>query len=105
MIRLRCVCYARYSTDKQNPVSLPDQIRICLKYAWPIPAGGYVMAGTTAALLGIWPVSADASATTGVMKAQAAKKDSKGQAQAAERAEEAHSARDFRSIAEVVVGL
>ncbi len=60
------------------------------------------MAGTTAALLGIWPVSADASATTGVMKAQAAKEDPKGQAQVAERVEEAHSARDFGSIAEVV---
>ena len=33
--------------------------------------------------LGIWPVSADASATTGVKEAQAAKEDSKGQAQAA----------------------
>ena len=63
------------------------------------------MAGKTAALLGIWPVSADTSATTGVMKAQAAKEDSKGQAQAAERAEEAHSARDFGSVAEVEVDL
>ncbi len=45
--------------------------------------GGGVMAGTTAALLGIWPVSANASVTTGVMKAQAAKEDSEGQAQAA----------------------
>ena len=36
------------------------------------------MAGTPGALLGIWPVSADASATTGVMKAQADKKASKG---------------------------
>ncbi len=60
------------------------------------------MAGTTAALLGIWPVSADTSATTGVMKAQAAKEDPKGQAQATERAEEAHSAREFGSVAEVV---
>ncbi len=54
------------------------------------------MAGETAALLGIWPVSKEA---------QAAKEDPKGQAQAAERAEEAHSARDFGSVAEVVVGL
>ena len=46
------------------------------------------MAGTTGALLGIWPVSADASATTGVKEAQAAKEDPKGQAQAAERAAE-----------------
>jgi hypothetical protein len=36
------------------------------------------------------------------MKAQAAKEDPKGQAQAVERAEEAHSARDFGSITEVV---
>jgi hypothetical protein len=63
------------------------------------------MAGKTGALLGIWPVSADASATTGVKEAQAAKENSEGQAQAAERAEEAHSARDFGSIAEVVVDL
>ena len=47
------------------------------------------MAGKTApfldlfALLGIWPVSVEASATTGVMKAQAAKEVSKGQEQAA----------------------
>lgn len=54
------------------------------------------------ALLGIWPVSADASATTGVMKAQAAKEDPKGQAQAVERAGEAHSGGDFGSVAEVV---
>ena len=60
------------------------------------------MAGTTGALLGIWPVSADTSVTTGVKEPQAAKEDSKGQAQAAERAEEAHSARGFGSIAEVV---
>ena len=53
-------------------------------------------------LLGIWPVSADASGTTGVMKAQAAKNDSKGQAQAVERAEKAHSGGDFGSVAEVV---
>ena len=43
------------------------------------------MVGTNGALalLGILPVSGDASATTGVMKAQAAKEDPKGQAQAA----------------------
>jgi len=63
------------------------------------------MVGTTGALLGIWPVSVDASATTGVKEAQAAKEDPKGQAQAVERAEVAHSARDFGSIAEVVVDL
>ncbi len=60
------------------------------------------MAGTPGALLGIWPVSADASATTGVKEAQAAKEVSKGQAQAAERAEEARSGGDFGSVAEVV---
>lgn len=38
------------------------------------------MAGETAALLGIWPVSADASVTTDVKEAQAAEEDSKGQA-------------------------
>ena len=58
--------------------------------------------GKTAALLGIGLVSADTSATTGVMKVQAAKEDRKGQAQAAERAEEAHSGGDFGSVAEVV---
>ena len=63
------------------------------------------MVGTTGALLGIWPVSADASATTGVKEEQADKKASTGQAQAAERAEEAHSGRDFGSVAEIVVGL
>ena len=41
------------------------------------------MAGKTGALLGIWPVSADASATTGVVGAQADKKACKGQAQPA----------------------
>ncbi len=62
------------------------------------------MVGTNGALalLGIWPVSADASATTGVMKAQAAKEEPKGQAQVAERVEEVHSARNFGSVAEVV---
>ena len=60
------------------------------------------MVGTTAALLGIWPVSADTSVTTGVKEPQAAKEDPKGQAQAVERAEEAHSTRDFGSVAEVV---
>ncbi len=38
---IRCAAYARYSTDKQNPVSVSDQIRICRKYAerqgWEIP--------------------------------------------------------------------
>ncbi len=42
-----------------------------------------VVAVKTAALLGIWPVSVDASVTTGVKEAQAAKEDPKGQAQAA----------------------
>ena len=62
------------------------------------------MVGTNGALalLGIWPVSADASATTGVIEAQAAKEDPKGQAQVAERVEQAHSARGFGSVAEVV---
>ena len=41
------------------------------------------MAGEMGRLLGIFPASADSSATTGVMKAQAAKEDPKGQAQAA----------------------
>lgn len=30
---LRCAAYARYSTDKQNPVSIEDQIRKCEQYA------------------------------------------------------------------------
>ncbi len=38
---LRCAAYVRYSTDKQNPVSVSDQVRICRKYAerqqWEIP--------------------------------------------------------------------
>ncbi len=60
------------------------------------------MVGTIGAPLGIRPVSAHASATTGVMKAQAAKEEPKGQAQVAERVEQAHSARNFGSVAEVV---
>ena len=60
------------------------------------------MAGTTAALLGIWPVSADTSVTTGVMEVRAVQEDPKGQAQATERAEEAHSGGEFGSVAEVV---
>jgi DNA invertase Pin-like site-specific DNA recombinase len=30
---LRCAAYARYSTDKQNPLSIEDQIRKCKGYA------------------------------------------------------------------------
>ena len=60
------------------------------------------MAEEIGALLGIWPVSVDASPTTGVKEAQAAKEVSKGQAQAAERAAKAHSGGDFGSVAEVV---
>jgi site-specific DNA recombinase len=30
---LRCAAYARYSTDKQNPVSIEDQLRKCEQYA------------------------------------------------------------------------
>lgn len=30
---LRCAAYARYSTDKQNPVSIEDQVRKCQQYA------------------------------------------------------------------------
>ena len=60
-----------------------------------------VVIGKIPELLGIWPVSAAASVTS-VEEAQAAKEDPKGQAQAVERAEKAHSARDFGSVAEVV---
>jgi site-specific DNA recombinase len=31
--RLRCAAYARYSTDKQNPLSISDQIRKCKEFA------------------------------------------------------------------------
>ena len=60
------------------------------------------MAGEMEKLLGIFPASAAASVSTGVKEAQAAKEDPKGQAQVAERVEQAHSARGFGSIAEVV---
>src|SRR6516164_7363123 len=30
---LRCAAYARYSTDKQNPMSIEDQVRKCQQYA------------------------------------------------------------------------
>jgi DNA invertase Pin-like site-specific DNA recombinase len=31
--RLRCAAYARYSTDKQNPLSIADQLRKCREFA------------------------------------------------------------------------
>ncbi len=33
MTKLRCAIYARYSTDKQNPLSIDDQLRKCREYA------------------------------------------------------------------------
>src|ERR1700688_1555107 len=30
---LRCAAYARFSTDRQNPASIADQIRKCREYA------------------------------------------------------------------------
>ena len=33
MTRLRCAAYARYSTDKQSPLSISDQIRKCKEFA------------------------------------------------------------------------
>ena len=33
MSRLRCAIYARYSTDKQNPLSIGDQVRKCREFA------------------------------------------------------------------------
>src|SRR5260221_5675453 len=30
---LRCATYARYSTDKQNPLSIEDQLRKCREFA------------------------------------------------------------------------
>src|SRR5690349_9127242 len=30
---LRCACYARYSTDKQRPISIEDQLRKCVQFA------------------------------------------------------------------------
>ena len=30
---LRCAIYARYSTDKQNPLSIDDQVRKCREFA------------------------------------------------------------------------
>lgn len=46
------------------------------------------MAGEMEKLLGIFPASADSSATTSVKEAQAAKENSNGQAQATERGAE-----------------
>ncbi len=60
------------------------------------------MAGELGTLLGIFPASTDASVTTGVMEVRAVQEDPKGQAQVAERVEQAHSARGFGSVAEVV---
>jgi DNA invertase Pin-like site-specific DNA recombinase len=31
--QLRCAIYARYSTDKQNPLSIDGQIRRCREFA------------------------------------------------------------------------
>ncbi len=33
MSQLRCAIYARYSTDKQNPLSIDDQVRKCREFA------------------------------------------------------------------------
>jgi site-specific DNA recombinase len=33
MSRLRCGAYARYSSDKQSPLSIDDQLRMCRGYA------------------------------------------------------------------------
>ena len=33
MSRLRCAAYARYSTDKQSPLSIEDQVRRCRDFA------------------------------------------------------------------------
>ncbi len=33
MNSLRCACYARYSTDRQNPLSIEDQVRKSSEYA------------------------------------------------------------------------
>ena len=33
MTQLRCAAYARYSTDRQNPLSIDDQIRKCHEFA------------------------------------------------------------------------
>jgi DNA invertase Pin-like site-specific DNA recombinase len=30
---LRCAAYARYSTDRQNPLSTEDQLEKCRQYA------------------------------------------------------------------------
>jgi site-specific DNA recombinase len=32
-VRLRCAVYARYSSDRQSPTSITDQIRKCREYA------------------------------------------------------------------------
>jgi len=31
--QIRCAVYARYSTDKQNPLSIADQVRKCREFA------------------------------------------------------------------------
>jgi site-specific DNA recombinase len=32
---IRCAIYARYSTDRQNPCSIDDQLRKCRQFAEP----------------------------------------------------------------------
>jgi site-specific DNA recombinase len=32
-LKLRCSCYARFSTDKQTPISIEDQVRNCREFA------------------------------------------------------------------------
>ena len=32
-MRLRCAAYARYSSDRQSPASIEDQVRKCRQYA------------------------------------------------------------------------
>ena len=32
-MQLRCACYARFSSDRQSPTSIVDQVRKCRDYA------------------------------------------------------------------------
>lgn len=55
---MRCVLYARYSTDRQNEASTADQLRVCREFAaargWTV-AGEHVDEGISGAALGNRP--------------------------------------------------
>jgi hypothetical protein len=47
--QLRCAIYSRFSSDRQRPTSIADQVRMCRAYAerrgWSAKAAGYTNAG------------------------------------------------------------